>query len=426
MFPFPPASGGQQATFSMINYLRNYLEITLVCPGADKDDLSALKKKWPNVVIEVGTNPNSIDEEEINRKLLKKIISFAGRVKYYLKRSIEKQQWENPLEKCNNIRKSNMRLYKNNFVYNHEHFINKFHELIQRNNFDIIQIEFAELLGLVHFIPEGCKKVFVHHEISYVVMDREIRTLENRKAYEYYLLEQAKTVELSLLRLYDRVIVLSEMDKAILCSNEVQPGKLSVSPFAVKVHSVINNSNQNSSFKNKIIFLGNESHNPNLDAVYWFVKEVLSGILKEMPEMKFYVTGLWRKEVTRLFRDFPSVIFTGYIENMDEILDGAAIVVPIRIGSGTRTKIIDAVLWKVPVITTSIGVEGIPLEDGKDCLVADDPDEFVQKLKKLNNQQYYNSLTNNAIKKLGERANVDECGEIRMKIYERLYSHVIH
>lgn len=420
-FPYPPTGGGHQATFHMINYLRNFMEITLVCPYAEQSDWVALRKKWPEVNIEIPAHTNFNNKK---RLFMGKARHLFANSKQLVKNLIAEQkngQSQNPLEVCNKIRHSNMRLYRNNFVYNNNQFINRFQELVTVQNFDIIQVEFAELIGLVHCMPEKSKKIFVHHEVSFIVMERELKTLDHIAAYDKYLFNQEKMMELTLLNKYDKILVLSNQDKDVLSNYDFLHEKLAVSPFAVPVHSEVKKDFQ-FSFKNKIVFLGTENHNPNLDAVYWFVKEVLPLILQEMPQITFYVIGSWKKEVVKLFAGSPHIIFTGFVENLENLLNGSVMIVPVRIGSGVRTKIIDAVKWRVPVLTTTIGVEGIPLEDGIECLIADSPEMFVKKLKLYHDNVYATTLINNAFHKISQINDIKQYGELRKHIYESMLS----
>lgn len=74
--------------------------------------------------------------------------------------------------------------------------------------------------------------------------------------------------------------------------------------------------------------------------------------------------------------EYPELKLAGYVEDLGSFLKGSVAVVPIRIGSGMRMKILDAVLSKVPFVTTAKGVEGIDFKDGEDCLIVDDPAGF--------------------------------------------------
>ena len=86
------------------------------------------------------------------------------------------------------------------------------------------------------------------------------------------------------------------------------------------------------------------------------------------------VIGKWRGEcINRLQSEYPELKLAGYVEDLGSFLKGSVAVVPIRIGSGMRMKILDAVLSKVPFVTTAKGVEGIDFKDGEDCLIVDDP-----------------------------------------------------
>ena len=73
----------------------------------------------------------------------------------------------------------------------------------------------------------------------------------------------------------------------------------------------------------------------------------------------------------------------GYVDDLRAFLKGSIAVVPIRIGSGMRMKILDAIAARCPFVTTAKGVEGIDLENGRECLMADDPDAFAEAIIRL-------------------------------------------
>lgn len=129
-----------------------------------------------------------------------------------------------------------------------------------------------------------------------------------------------------------------------------------------------------------IIFTGDMSFFQNVDAVKYFVKEIYPIIKLEISDIKFYVVGKSPSEdILKLAASDSSIIVTGYVENMKTYLNSADVyVAPIRSGAGTRTKILEAMSCKKPIVTTSIGTEGILTTHNKDLVVADNPEKFAK------------------------------------------------
>lgn len=123
-----------------------------------------------------------------------------------------------------------------------------------------------------------------------------------------------------------------------------------------------------------LLFAGQLSYPPNADAAVWFSSEVLPRIREARPDVHLVLVGRPGPEVEAL-RGRPGVEVRGYVPSMDPVLGEAdVVVVPLRAGSGTRLKILEAWAHGVPVVSTTIGAEGLPAQDGEQLLIADDAD----------------------------------------------------
>ncbi|MHC4182839.1 MAG: glycosyltransferase, partial [Planctomycetota bacterium] len=137
--------------------------------------------------------------------------------------------------------------------------------------------------------------------------------------------------------------------------------------------------------KGNIVFTGSMDWLPNEDAVIWFVKEVMPLIRKEIPSVKFTIAG--RKptlSVKRLALDYPDVEVTGDVEDIRPYMERASVfAVPIRIGSGTRLKIFEAMAMGKAVVSTTTGAEGLPVKNDEHLLLADSPEDFAGQINRL-------------------------------------------
>ncbi|MEN3037656.1 MAG: glycosyltransferase family 4 protein [Candidatus Kryptonium sp.] len=125
-------------------------------------------------------------------------------------------------------------------------------------------------------------------------------------------------------------------------------------------------------------FIGNLSYFPNADAVYFFTREILPQILKEEPEARFYVVG---QNPTKKMKKMSSekIIITGFVNEIKyEYLKSAVVVAPIRFGAGMQNKIVEALALGIPVVATSVAVNGLPGELKDLVFVSDDPKEFAK------------------------------------------------
>jgi glycosyltransferase involved in cell wall biosynthesis len=136
----------------------------------------------------------------------------------------------------------------------------------------------------------------------------------------------------------------------------------------------------NNRSSNTVLFFGSLSYQPNIDALNWFCHEVWPHIHAASPEFEFEIVGLRPgRRITRL-ADLPGIRVTGFVPDIRQKLWSSALcVAPLRIGGGTRIKILEAMAASCPVVSTSIGAEGLEVEDGKHLQIADSQEGFVEK-----------------------------------------------
>ncbi len=134
-----------------------------------------------------------------------------------------------------------------------------------------------------------------------------------------------------------------------------------------------------------ITHLGTMFWPPNVEGVLWFAREVMPRVLAQAPEAELVIIGKNPpREVQALARGSPSVRVTGYVSDPTPLLaQTAAFIVPLRAAGGMRVKILDAWCWGLPVVSTTIGAEGIDVTDGYDILIADDAEAFAAAVARL-------------------------------------------
>ena len=136
---------------------------------------------------------------------------------------------------------------------------------------------------------------------------------------------------------------------------------------------------------NTVLYQGGMDWFPNRDAVQFFVAEILPELRRRVPGVRFIAAGRNPSpEFRARFAGMPDVEFTGTVPDMRPIIrDAAVCVVPLRIGSGTRLKILEAAAMGKPVVSTSLGAEGLDFRDGESILIADSPALFAARVEQL-------------------------------------------
>jgi glycosyltransferase involved in cell wall biosynthesis len=126
-----------------------------------------------------------------------------------------------------------------------------------------------------------------------------------------------------------------------------------------------------------VLLQGSLHYPPNMDAARWLVEEIVPRLRRRIGELEVRLVGTASTGV-KLLHDPPTVHVVGRVPAIEPELARASVaVVPVRYGSGTRVKILESFAHRVPVVSTTLGAEGLDVCDGEHLLLADDPDEFA-------------------------------------------------
>jgi GT2 family glycosyltransferase len=214
-------------------------------------------------------------------------------------------------------------------------------------------------------------------DLHYLRMQREAKVKNDARMTRRA--ELIKDEELALVAKADCTIVPSQTEKEIL---EAEVGVKNVIVYSYTAD--LRPSEVPYNERTDIVFLGGFRHLPNIDAVDYFVREIWPALVAHIPpEAKFYVVGPYAPDsLVQLASE--RVIFTGYLEQLEPVLDGCRVfVAPLRFGAGLKGKLVTALSYGVPCVASSIAAEGMDLTPGEHVLVADDPDTFVAEIARL-------------------------------------------
>jgi glycosyltransferase involved in cell wall biosynthesis len=156
---------------------------------------------------------------------------------------------------------------------------------------------------------------------------------------------------------------------------------------------------------NSLVFNGALTYNYNFDAMNFFLRDIFPFILEQVPDARLSITGSNLGVPLDTLPSNDHVTFTGYLEDIRPTVAGSwTCVVPLRLGGGTRLKILEAMALGTPVVSTSKGAEGLEVEPGKHLLIADTPEEFAaQTVRLLSNSELRNTLAMNATRLVNEK-----------------------
>ncbi len=239
--------------------------------------------------------------------------------------------------------------------------------VLKQYRIDIVQIEFSQLLHFISYLKpyKNIKKIYCAHDIAYVSFWRRLLTAKINilKKFVYF----ARFIEILFYELfylpkYDLVLTMSEKDKEFIKFLNV---KTVVVPNGIEKIDFIKKRKLNT-----FGYIGSFSHPPNREAIHRLVLDIYPELYKKNPKSKLYIFGV---NETQDLRDLKwqikpkylkSIEFIGYVKKLKNIYKKIDILIaPILSGSGTRLKILEALSFGIPVITTPIGAEGLSNEN---------------------------------------------------------------
>ncbi|MGL5980055.1 MAG: glycosyltransferase [Phocaeicola sp.] len=383
------------------------ISIALSIVSRDTSKIDALKELWPNVTfyIHFRDKKRGIDPTKSGKQIFLEWINAS------CKRITKKK----------NFQEESSTLYSSLYSSFSTDFCDFIYELT-RKGFDMIQTEFYDYLPLIYLFPANTKSIFIHHELRYVRNQNEYDLFKERKHSDSLLLNVAKTYEIATLSQYDYIFTLSNIDALHLKELIHSDSQIKVSPAAlvknVKESSMKFAPNRN----NRLVFLGSESHYPNFDAVIWFCNEIAPLLRMKNFNFTLEIIGDWKaRHLMRHIHKTPELRFLGYVEELEKCMEGSIMIVPIRIGSGIRIKILEAINSYIPFVTTTKGTEGIDMRQGQECLIADSPEKYAESIIELcGNCSLQETLALNAFERLQYIYIPSEMIEIRKKLYHEI------
>ncbi len=340
--PYPLFSGGHIRLYNLISYLSQHHDITLIC------------EKRPF------QTQSDINEVE---KICKKVITVE-----------RKKQWSIP-----NIISSGFS--SSSFLVT-GHTLSKMKQLIEEElkntKYDLIHVE---TFYIMQNLPQtNVPILLVEHNIEYLVYDRFLKTAPLfLKPFLAIDIAKIKREETAFWKKATKCVAVSVDEKKIMEDEgvhaDIVPNGVNINQFVMKDFNI------NFDKKEKtILYIGDFKWIQNQDAARWILKEIWPRLESGM-KLKLWIVG---KHIPDSLKQLggENVVFdenapsetAKIFQNSDILLS------PKRVGGGTSYKILEAMATGTPVITTPLGLEGIDATDGKDILVAQTPEEFMQKI----------------------------------------------
>ncbi len=356
--PFPPKDGGSIAVF---NFSEGFAK------AENKVDILAFN-----------TNKHFVDIESLKSELPKNI-NIIG---------VDIDTDISPVKALKNLLLSKL-------PYNAERFINnsfklKLQELLEKNNYDIIQIEGLYMMPYIDVIRKysKAKLAFRAHNIEYEIWEQTLKQEKNflKKTYLKIISKRMRQFELSFINKYDFLIPITQRDAGIfktLGNNKrtlVCPTGLDASRYK----------GEERNFDNvKLFHLGSLDWTPNQEGLIWFLENIWKVITEQNSNLTFSIAGRNAPEwLINKFKEYKNIIYLGEIDDAIEFMHNHDImIVPLLSGSGMRIKIIEGMASGNIILSTNKGAEGINGINGKDFILANTENEFINQIQAIANKK---------------------------------------
>ena len=247
----------------------------------------------------------------------------------------------------------------------------------REKRFDVTVCDFLD--AAVNFPGKlGVPSVLFQHNVESEIWRRHVLTESHPLKRVMYKIEFQKMLryEQVMIRKFQHVIAVSENDRELM-NQWVDGSRVTVVPTGVDLQQY-KPSPARESASPLVVFVGAMDWEPNVDGVEYFCSQIWPKVLAEVPDAQFRIVGRnpdkrvqkWACNTVQVTGRVPSVV--------DHLRDAAAVIVPLRIGGGTRLKIYEAMATGRAVVSTTIGAEGLDVHHGEDVVLADEPERFAQ------------------------------------------------
>lgn len=343
--PYPPDGGNHLRTFNVLRLLSRDFDVTALFffRRADRSDETAVRDGLRALSAFAKVEAFPIDSEHAATRLLwDHMRSVASRRAY---------TW---------------------YIYQSRAVRARVESLLANEAFDLVHIDSLDLAGYLPIL-NGLPTVCVHHDVESSLLRRRA-ALERRPWRRAYLLRQSAFVA-ALEREWCPALALnvtvSDLDGERL--RAIAPGARTLTvPNGVDIDEFQPAPHRG----NAVISVGGTNLFPNLDALYFFCEQIVPVI--RASGVNVPIRWIGRADSSVAARVGNAVELTGYVRDVRPFLrDAACFVVPLRVGGGTRMKILTAWAMGLPVVSTSIGCEGLAAVDGDNLLVRDEPESFA-------------------------------------------------
>jgi len=309
--------------------------------------------------------------------------------------------------------------------YNLERFISSNFEqtlidLLQKNHFDVVHFEGMYLAWYVDVVKKYFNGPLIlrTHNLEYIIWERlsQGERFLHKKWYLKNLSKKLKNYEKKYFSKFNAVAAISNEDGEIIL--ELSPNaNVQVIPPGVECHAC---SDEKSS-ATSLCMISALEWKPNLEGLEWFLKEVWPKVHEQCPDLEFHIAGK-RTPDHILKLKLKNVKVHGFVPDAASFMRKYGLMlVPLFSGSGTRIKILEGMAVGKPIVSTTIGAEGMEYLKGENIVIADTLEEWIKAITDYyNNPSHYNTIGNNGKEWIMKNYSIQESTKSLIHLYQGL------
>jgi len=258
-------------------------------------------------------------------------------------------------------------------------------EMVTKDRYDFVIAEYSVMGQFIHRNPllQPVRRIVSVHECYYLARLKDFRHYRwgTKKLKEAINLKGLKKFEFDMYEEADKVLCLTPQGKEELLNIRATLD-IDIVPHGVDVEHFPYSDPPNE--EKSIIFVGNYLHFPNVDAVLYFAREIWPKVKRLSPGLKFVIVGQSPPPEIKNLENDPEIVVTGRVDDVTPYLKQSTIFIcPVRLGGGFRGKILEAMAIGRPIVATPLGAEGIPAQNEKNIILADNPESFSRGIERL-------------------------------------------
>jgi len=304
--------------------------------------------------------------------------------------------------------------------YCRSHIRRRLRDKLSSRGYDIVICDYLLTAGVIPWDLRIPTVIFTHNVEAQIWKRHSL--INNNPLWKMIAIREHRAIqafERRFTALADHVSTVSEDDRREFLKF-LPPNKVSTIPTGVDTDYFRPQTAHSDG--HSLVFTGSMDWKPNQDAILHFVDSIFPLIQREVPDVVLRIVGRRpSRKILALKEKNPAIQVTGTVDDVRPYVHESSVyVVPLRIGSGTRIKIFEAMAMGIPVVSTTLGAEGLPVQHDRNILLADDPVDFAARTVALLTQSALRERFGREARSLAERCNWAAAGEAFDKVLHKV------